>query len=80
MGELAGADLFVADSAQPETLSNAFDGVEKVYLVPPTVPHWDDVQTQLIELARDHDVQHIVRISTVGTAPDAAHGHTESRC
>jgi uncharacterized protein YbjT (DUF2867 family) len=71
MPELAGAEIFAGDSSVPETLSGAFDGVDKVYLVPPTVPQWDQLQTQLIELARHNNVQHIVRISSVGTAPDA---------
>lgn len=71
MPELAGSEMFVGDSSLPETLSGAFDRVEKVYLVPPTVPQWDQLQTQLIELARDNGVQHMVRISSVGTTADA---------
>ena len=35
--ELAGAELFTGDSSRPETLSSAYEGVEKLYLVPPTV-------------------------------------------
>ena len=69
--ELAGAELFTGDSSRPETLSGAFEGVEKLYLVPPTVPKWDEVQSQLIDMAQANGVQHIVRISTVGTASDA---------
>lgn len=69
--ELAGADLFEGDSALPETLIPAFEGVEKLYYVPPTVEEWATLQSQLIEIARDEGVQHMARISTVGTAPDA---------
>ncbi|HKY46612.1 MAG TPA: SDR family oxidoreductase [Acidimicrobiia bacterium] len=69
--ELAGAELVVGDSAEPETLNAAFGGVDKLYLVPPTVFGWAEAQATLIEMARENGVRHIVRISTVGVAPDA---------
>ncbi len=69
--DLAGAELFEGNSAEPETIAGAFQDIEKVYLVPPTAPGWADAQSELIDMAREQDVQHIVRISTVGVASDA---------
>lgn len=68
---LAGAELVEGDSAIPETLKTAFNGVEKLYYVPPTVEGWATLQKETIEIARDSGVQHMARISTVGTAPDS---------
>src|SRR5207244_4317180 len=47
MPDLAGAEIVVADSSQPETVD--FAGVEKVYLVPPLAPGWNAMQRALIE-------------------------------
>lgn len=68
---LAGAEIVAGDSARPATLEPAFENVDRLYYVPPTVEGWPAAQTQLIELARDSGVRHIVRISTVGTDPES---------
>jgi uncharacterized protein YbjT (DUF2867 family) len=68
MADLAGAEIVVADSSQPETID--FTGVDKVYLVPPLAPGWNAMQRALIEAAASAGVQHIVRISAIGVAPD----------
>lgn len=70
--ELAGAEIVAGDSADPDTLGGAFDGVVSMYLVPPTMPGWDMVQTAIIRLARDRGVEHVVRISALGTNEHAA--------
>ena len=69
MPALAGAEIAVGDSSKPETLEEAFAGVEKVYLVPPTEPGWDQMQSGLIQAARDADVRHIVKMSAIGAGP-----------
>ena len=71
-GELAGAEIYVGDSSRPDSLEQAYDGVTKLYLVPPTLPGWDAAQTGIIEQARRAGVRHVVRISALGTQPDAA--------
>jgi uncharacterized protein YbjT (DUF2867 family) len=69
--ELAGAELVFGDSSRPDTLRDAFEGITKLYFVPPTFPGWDVAEARILELALDASVEHIVRISALGTQPDA---------
>jgi uncharacterized protein YbjT (DUF2867 family) len=70
--DLTGAEIYVGDSSQPDSLERAFAGVSKLYLVPPTLPGWGDIETDILALARAAGVDHVVRISALGTDPDAA--------
>jgi len=70
-GELAGAEIYIGDSSQPDSLDGAFDGISKLYFVPPTLPRWDIVQTRIIQQAQRAGVDHVVRISALGTHPEA---------
>jgi uncharacterized protein YbjT (DUF2867 family) len=70
MPELAGAEVVVGDSSQPDTLEHALGGVGKVYLVPPLAPGWNVMQTGLIDAARRAGVRHVARISAIGAGPD----------
>jgi uncharacterized protein YbjT (DUF2867 family) len=65
------AEIVMGDSSRPETLGDALAGVEKLYLVPPTLPGWDRAQSGLIEAARSAGIQHVVRMSATGVSPDA---------
>jgi uncharacterized protein YbjT (DUF2867 family) len=68
---LAGAEIVAGDSSRPETLRKAFEGVEKLYLVPPTLPGWDRAQSGIIDVARAAGVRHVVRMSVIGASADA---------
>jgi uncharacterized protein YbjT (DUF2867 family) len=68
--ELAAAELVEGDSSQPGTLDGVFAGAEKVYLVPPLAPGWNEMQAGLIDAARRAGVRHLVRISAIGVGPD----------
>jgi uncharacterized protein YbjT (DUF2867 family) len=67
---LAGAELAVGDCSKPDPLDGVFEGVEKVYLVPPTDLDWDRMQSALVDAARRAGVRHIVKISAIGVGPD----------
>jgi uncharacterized protein YbjT (DUF2867 family) len=67
--ELAGAEIVVGDSSKPERLDDAFAGVDKVYLVPPTDPAWDEMQSGLVAAAVRAGIRHIVKLSAIGVAP-----------
>jgi uncharacterized protein YbjT (DUF2867 family) len=66
---LAGAEIVVGDSSRPESVERAFDGVDKVYLVPPTDLGWDEMQSGLVASARRAGVRHIVKLSAIGVGP-----------
>jgi uncharacterized protein YbjT (DUF2867 family) len=44
MPELDGAEIWVGDPSDVGSVDQAFDGVEKVYLVPPLAPGWNAMQ------------------------------------
>jgi uncharacterized protein YbjT (DUF2867 family) len=67
---LQGAELVVGDSSRPETLERAFEDVEKVYLVPPTHPGWDETQSAIVDMAAAAGVQHMVKLSVFEADPD----------
>ncbi|SFL30737.1 SDR family oxidoreductase [Geodermatophilus ruber] len=67
---LQGAELVAGDSSQPETLKEAFEDVEKVYLVPPTHPGWDETQSAIIDMAAAAGVRHLVKLSVFEADPD----------
>lgn len=65
----AGADVVFGDPADPASLGPAFAGVDKVLLIPPSGPAWNQGEKKLIEAARAANVKYIVKISTVGAEP-----------
>ncbi len=65
--ELTGAEFVHGDVAVPDSLSGAFEGVDRLYYVPPTMPCWNVAQSKVIELARRFGVRHVARISALGT-------------
>jgi uncharacterized protein YbjT (DUF2867 family) len=67
---LAGAEVVAGDSSQPDTLTAALQGVDKVYYVPPTLPGWDEVQSATVTLAAHAGVRHFVKMSAIGVAAD----------
>jgi uncharacterized protein YbjT (DUF2867 family) len=67
--ELAGAEIVIGDPANPDEVRSLFAGVDKLYLVPPTVPDWHRMQSALIDAARAAGITHAVRISAIGADP-----------
>ncbi|MBB3084607.1 SDR family oxidoreductase [Geodermatophilus sabuli] len=66
---LRGAELVAGDSSRPETLAEAFRDVEKLYLVPPTHPGWDETQSAMIDMAAAAGVRHAAKLSVFGADP-----------
>lgn len=66
-----GIDVVAGDPAQPESLGAAFQGVDKVVLIPPSGPAWNVGEKNLIAAAQHAGVKYIVKISTVGVDPAA---------
>lgn len=67
---LAGVELLPGDISAPDSLAGVFDGVTKVYLVPPTAVGWDHMQSAIISMAALAGVKHIVKLSAMGAGPD----------
>jgi uncharacterized protein YbjT (DUF2867 family) len=67
---LAAAEVVMGDSARPDTLAAALEGVDAVYYVPPTLPGWDEVQSETVALAAAAGVRHFVKMSAIGVAAD----------
>jgi uncharacterized protein YbjT (DUF2867 family) len=70
MPALAGAEIVVGDSSRPDLLDGVFDGVDSVYLVPPTDLGWDVMESGLVAAAARGGVRHIVKLSAIGVGPD----------
>lgn len=67
---LANVPMVAGDSASPESLRPLLDGVSKIYLVPPTAPGWDAMQSGIIAAAAASGVEHIVKLSAMGAGAD----------
>jgi uncharacterized protein YbjT (DUF2867 family) len=61
-----GVDLVMGDFSQPETLAPAMAGVERVFLLSPAGPQQVEWQNNLINAAKQAQVQHIVKLSVLG--------------
>jgi len=61
-------EVVVGDLAHPETLSAAFAGVERVFLMDPS--HGLDLTRNAVAAARDAGVQRIVNLSSIGAGVD----------
>jgi len=67
---IPGIDIVVGDLARPETLTAAFAGAEKVFLLTPAAPDQVELQSNALEAARRAGARHIVKVSVAG-GPDA---------
>jgi uncharacterized protein YbjT (DUF2867 family) len=61
-------DVMVGDYNDKKSMENAFEGIEKVYLVSPPAPDQYRVQTALVDIAKKEGVNHIVKLSALGTS------------
>ena len=66
-----GAEAVIGDFSQPETLDAALIGVEKLFLLSVGFPNQVELQGNVVEAAQRAGVRHIVKLSALGTSPDA---------
>jgi len=67
-------DVVVGDYTDETAMERAFDGIERLYLVSPPARDQYQVQTSLVEKAKEKGVKHIVKLSALGTSPDSPVG------
>ena len=67
---IPGIEIVVGDLARPDTLSPAFAGVDRVFLLTPAAPDQVELQANALEAARRAGAQRIVKLSVAG-GPDA---------
>ena len=67
---IPGIEIAVGDLARPDTLSPAFAGVDRVFLLTPAAPDQVELQANALEAARRAGAQRIVKLSVAG-GPDA---------
>lgn len=70
--ERRGIAAAVGDLTDPKSLTAAFRGVSKVYLLSPPVPDLVALESNAIDAAKKAGVEHIVKHSGVGASPHAA--------
>jgi len=66
-----GVETVAGDLRQPETLPDALQGIEKVFVVTPLVPDQVQMRANLIAAAKTAGVKHVVMSTGIGAAPDA---------
>jgi uncharacterized protein YbjT (DUF2867 family) len=76
-----GADIALVpfDFENERTFSEALEGVEKIFLLPPLLPNQLEVMNAFVDAAKRTGVRHIVKLSAIGiddeTQPMAIKGH-----
>ena len=65
------ADAFIADLNDAEAVTFAVEGVERIVLIAANTANQAQQEANVIESARLNDVQHLVKLSVGGAAPDA---------
>ena len=76
-----GANIALApfDFENEKTFFGAFEGVEKVFLLPPLLPNQLEVMNAFVDAAKRAGVRHIVKLSAIGvddeTRPTAIEAH-----
>jgi uncharacterized protein YbjT (DUF2867 family) len=63
-----GADIALVplDFENEKTFSEALEGVEKVFLLPPLLPNQLDVMNAFVDAAKRAGVRHVVKLSAIG--------------
>src|SRR5438132_1371750 len=64
--ELPDIALVPLDFENEKTFSEALDGVEKVFLLPPLLPNQLEVMNRFVDAAKRAGVGHIVKLSAIG--------------
>ena len=66
-----GIDATVIDYTRPETLQQAFEGVEKVFLLSGGAPDQTQREINAVEAAKAAGVRHIVKLSVIGAETES---------
>ena len=68
-----GADIALVpfDFENEKTFSEALEGVEKVFLLPPLLPNQLEVMNAFVDAAKRTGVRHIVKLSAIGIDDEA---------
>ncbi len=61
-------DIVAGDYQDRDVMDEAFDGIERVYLVSPAAPDQEKIQKSLVDIAKKKGVKHIVKLSALGTS------------
>lgn len=69
-----GIKTVIGDFSDPDSLDNALEGIEKVFLLSATSPDSPKLQGTLVQKAKNKGVKHIVKLSSLGTSPHAKFG------
>jgi uncharacterized protein YbjT (DUF2867 family) len=76
-------EIAIGDFTQPDSVSAALQGVEKLFLLSSLEPNLPQLQQQVIQLAKQAGVQHVVKLSVENADPRSAlavnrwHGEVE---
>lgn len=63
--------IATGDLGDPDAIRNAMHGVEKVFLVSSPAPEQVALQGNVVRVAQEMGVRHIVKVSALGTRPDS---------
>jgi uncharacterized protein YbjT (DUF2867 family) len=66
-----GIDAVVIDYTRPETLREAFDGIEKLFLLSGGAPDQTEREINAVEAAKAAGVRHIVKLSVIGAETES---------
>ena len=67
----AGAEPFVMDFADVESMRGALEGVDKAFLITPVIPDQSDVTAGFVAAAKAAGLKHLVKLSVLGVDSDA---------
>jgi uncharacterized protein YbjT (DUF2867 family) len=76
-------EIVIGDFTQPDSVSVALQGVEKLFLLSSLEPNLPQLQQQVIQLAKQAGVKHVVKLSAENADPQSAlaiyrwHGEVE---
>jgi uncharacterized protein YbjT (DUF2867 family) len=76
-------EIAIGDFTQPDSISESLQGVEKLFLLSSLEPNLPQLQQQVIQLAKQAGVKHVVKLSAENADPQSAlaiyrwHGEVE---
>jgi uncharacterized protein YbjT (DUF2867 family) len=80
-----GVEIVAGDLAQPRTLAEALKGIDRVLLLAPPVPNQVELESNVVDAAKNAAVRHVVKFSAMTADPNSAsrfpraHGHVEQK-
>jgi uncharacterized protein YbjT (DUF2867 family) len=64
--EKQGVAPVLLDYAEPDTLKAALDGADKLFVVSPPRPNLEELETNVVDAAKDAGIKHFVKLSVWG--------------